>query len=431
MPNKFDKEKIIIGHLFKYYYKNANLSINEIIAGNDEYLQTICNTCSKCTNPERICSKNTLYRLFDGSIVTNECIYVRLANKLKKEIILDRYDIYDKIARFQKILYDNLVDLNATNLEKLESLITIEITKHKNILYVYEILSLYLNIIKDKLYPGYSPEKEDIQTYIYLKDFVEETDKKLILYYLYTGIFNRGNYGINYNETYNECEKFVDDPLFYERKLDCIFYMDQLKAYNYLVKDELPKYKSLNLYQQYCLFRKFQTIQVNNDSFNDAYNSIYKCYEIVQKSNFGLRISFATYLRLGFVTYCLKKYNESSDWLLKAFEVRNNLAKDFVMLFQSLEKINDTKKIKDILNKTNITLSKAPYGKKVYQYYSLKYKKNSLARSDISELEDFICDILKPYFDIYGQIHKDAFNEDLKKYVKITGNYKKYYDFNS
>ena len=184
MPNKFDKEKIIIGHLLKYYYKNANLSINEIIAGNDEYLQTICNTCSKCTNPERICSKATLLRLFKGSIVTNECIYVRLANKLKKEIILDRYDIYDKIARFQKILYDNLVDLNATNLEKLESLITIEITKHKNILYVYEILSLYLNIIKDKLYPGYSPEKEDIQTYIYLKDFVEETDKKLILYYL-------------------------------------------------------------------------------------------------------------------------------------------------------------------------------------------------------------------------------------------------------
>lgn len=431
MPNKFDKEKIIIGHLFKYYYKNANLSINEIIAGNDEYLQTICNTCSKCTNPERICSKNTLYRLFDGSIVTNECIYVRLANKLKKEIILDRYDIYDKIARFQKILYDNLVDLNATNLEKLESLITIEITKHKNILYVYEILSLYLNIIKDKLYPGYSPEKEDIQTYIYLKDFVEETDKKLILYYLYTGLFRNGNYNINLDSIYQESKKYFYDSLMYDIKLDSIYELNLLDGYIYLTSNELPKLDLLSPYNKYLLYYSLSNIQVNLETYNEAYNSIYKCYEIILESDFSKLIYFACYLRLGFVTYCQKNYSIAVNWLLKAFEIRNNLSKDLVMLCKSLEKLEEFNTLKNILKNTDINQMKASYGKKVYQYYFLKHKKEVLTKKDIAELENYICDILKPYFEIYGQIHKDAFNEDLKEYVKITGNYKKYYDFNS
>ena len=101
------------------------------------------------------------------------------------------------------------------------------------------------------------------------------------------------------------------------------------------------------------------------------------------------------------------------------------------MLCQSLEKIGDINKLKEVLKNTDINSSKAPYGKKVYVYYVLKYKTENKTKKDIIELENYICDILKPYFDTYGQIHKDAFNEDLKEYVKITGNYKKYYDFNS
>ena len=296
MTDKFNYEKRMIGHLIKYYYKNSNFTLEDFINGNDEHLKTMCNTCNKCSKPERICSKNTLYRLFDGSIVSNECIYYRLANKLNKQVILDRYDIYNKLKEYGNLLYENLVNLSATNLEKLELLITLDLEKYQNVLYVYEILSLYLNVIKDKLYPGYTPNKEEIEMYNFIKEFIDESNKKIILYYFYTGIFNRGNFGINYNETYNESEKYIDDPLFYERKLDCVYYVDQLSAYDFLNNEEISRHKSLNPYQKYCLYRKYQIVQINSEAFTDAYKSLLKCYEILETSDFGSRIKFATYL---------------------------------------------------------------------------------------------------------------------------------------
>ena len=107
MTEKFNYEKKMIGHLIKYYYKNSNFTLEDFINGNDEHLKTMCNTCNKCSKPERICSKNTLYRLFDGSIVSNECIYYRLANKLNKQVILDRYDIdVNKYLNISELIYD-------------------------------------------------------------------------------------------------------------------------------------------------------------------------------------------------------------------------------------------------------------------------------------------------------------------------------------
>ena len=151
----------------------------------------------------------------------------------------------------------------------------------------------------------------------------------------------------------------------------------------------------------------------------------------MQNNDFSTPIIFNTYLRLGFISYCLKNYDASINWLLKAFNIRKSLTKDLLILCSSLEKLGKIDELKIILNETDIKSNKSNYSKMIYTYYKIKHQKENKSKQEIIELENYICDILKPYFNTYGQIHKNIFNDDLKEYVKITGNYKKYYDFNN
>ena len=386
MSDKFKYEKQMIGYLLKHYYKESNYSLEEFINGNDTYLNTMCNQCNKCNKPDRICSKNTLYRLFDGSIISNECVYYRLANKLNKEVILDRYDIYEKLEDYRELLVNNIVDFSKNNLEKLESLILVDLKKYKNTLLVYELLSLYLNLIKDKLYLGSSPKKEEISIYHFLKDLIHEDDKKIILYYFYTGKFVWAAYGMDYQQNYKETEIYIDEPLFYERKLDCVYYMDQLNSYNYLINEEMPKINKLSSYHQYWLYRKLQIVQVNSEAFSDSYETMLKCYDIMQNNDFSTPIIFNTYLRLGFISYCLKNYDASINWLLKAFNIRKSLTKDLLILCSSLEKLGKIDELKIILNETDIKSNKSNYSKMIYTYYKIKHQKENKSKQEIIEL---------------------------------------------
>ena len=365
MSEKFNYEKKMIGHLIGYYYKQSNYSVNNFLSGQDEFLDSMCKDCQKCNKPERICSKNTLYRLSDGLIVSNECIYHRLAAKLGKKVILDQYDIYERLENYRKLLVENLVDFNKTNLEKLESLIAIDLKKYENVIYMYEVLSLYLNLIKDRLYTNYTPRKNDIKVYLYLIDVSDITIQKIIYIYFYKGKFRRGDYNIDLDLIIQKCNKNLDDPLFYENKLDYVYYTDQLSAYNFLINEEQSKAKNLTSYQKYLLYDAFQIVHVNTESFEEAYKYMMKCYEITKSADFSIIETFHCYLRLGFISYCLKEYQQAVDWLLKAFEIRKNLAKDLVILCQSLEHIGDINKLKEILKNTNTSITKAPYGKKV------------------------------------------------------------------
>lgn len=416
MLDKFEYEKKIIGQLIKYYRKQSTYTVDSFILDN---------------NKNRICSKNTLYRLEEGKTVSDETIYHLLAEKLGKTVIFERYDIYERLEMYRKLLVDNIVDFSKTNLEKLESRIIIDINKYKNALYIDEMLLLYRNLIQDRIYSKNKPLKKDINVLLYLKDKLSQSERKIIIYYFYVGLFNRGNYGIDLNQIIKEGKQYVEDPLFYEIKFDYLFELNMLHAYNHLITHELPKIDTLTAYQKYWLYRMFEIVQVNLEDFHAAYKSMEIAYEIVQSSDLGHVGIWGCYLRLGFDAYCMKKYELAVDWLMKAFEEKRFLGKDLVMLCASLEKLGKINLIKQILQDTDCSIAKSAYAKKVYTYYKLKYQKDIKNKKDIIELENYICDTLKPFFETYGQVHKDTFNEDLKEYVKITGNYKKYFLFNS
>ena len=55
------------------------------------------------------------------------------------------------------------------------------------------------------------------------------------------------------------------------------------------------------------------------------------------------------------------------------------------------------------------------------------YKKQS--KQQIIELEEYICEEIKPLLKNLGSMHKSIFSDEIKKLVSITGDYKKIYLF--
>lgn len=430
MNNRNKYIRKVIGTLIKHYRKKNSFYINDFIYEDDDFYKENCLKCNECKIPHRICSKNTLYRLEDGKVIQKECVYHRLAHKLGKRVILNRMDFYIRLETYRNLLIESLIDFSKLKLIKLEAQITHDLYKYENVLYISEILLLYKSIIQDKLYSA-NTEKKDIQTFLSLKDILVEDDKKLIIYHLYTASFKRGNFGIDFENVITESKLYINDPLFYQIKLDIINNQNHLIALNDLVKNELANIDSLNKYQKFRLYYALEFALTNSCAFEESYKVLIKAKDIVEMSDFGDRALKNCYLRLGFVSYCLEQYENTEKWMMKAFEIDHSISKNFVILCSALEKIKKFDLIKKVINLTDISKNKTPYNKKTYIYYKIKYEKEKLSKRNLELLEDLICNDLKPYLNNYGQIHTKIFENDLIEYIKITGNREKFFEFST
>lgn len=428
MNNKKEYIRKVIGVLIKHYRKQNSFYVNDFIYENDDFYRNNCIICNQCNNAERICSKNTLYRLEEGKVIQNECVYHRLAHKLGKRVILNRMGFYIKLETYRSILIESLIDFSKSKITKLEAQITHDLCTYKDVLYISEILLLYKSIIQDKLYST-KTEKKDIQTFLNIKDALVDEDRKLVIYYLYSGSFKRGDCNIDFEQIMNESKKYIDDPLFYKIKLDFINTQSHMSALKYFIENEIPNLNSLTPYQKYCFYTSLEYPLINSYAFEESYEVLIKCKEIVESSDFGDMILKNCYLRLGFISYCLEHYEETETWMMKAFEINHSIAKNLVILCSALEKMGKIDTIIQILKKTDTSKMKSIYGKKVYIYYKRKYGKAKKTKNDILELEDYICNEIKPFLDTYGSVHKEIFQNDLIQYVKKTKNFEKYYYF--
>lgn len=428
MDERIKHIKKIIGKLIKHYRKQNSFYVNDFIYEEDEYYQNNCLNCNACKNPSRICSKNTLYRLEDGNEIQNECIYYRLAHKLGKKVILNRMDFYLKLEAYRNLLIDSLIDFSKSKIINLEAQVTHDLYTYENTLYIGEILLLYKSIIQDKLYST-KIEKKDIQMFLSIKEYLNEDDKKLLVYYLYTGSFKREEFGIKFKELSLESQKYINDPLFYQVKLDNINKQNHLVALNDFVYNEIPKVESLNQYQKYRLYYALEYALTNSGAFDEAYKILIKAKDIAISTDFGDKTLKNCYLRLGFVSYCIEQYTETEKWMIKAFEMDHSISKNLAILCSALEKTKKYDTLKNVINLTDASKNKTIYGKKIFIYYKLKYEKKKLTKKDILILEDYICNEISPLLSKYGNIHKKIFEEDLIKYVRKTGNFHKYFEF--
>ena len=337
-------------------------------------------------------------------------------------------DFYLRLETYRNLLKECLIDFSKTKIMKLEAQITHDLYNYENVLYISEIFLLYKSIIQDKLYST-KTEKKDIQTFLSLKDVLVDEDRKLIIYYLYNGSFKRGEFGINLEEIISESRKYINDPLFYQVKLDNINNQNNLTALNELVNNELANIESLTQYHKYRLYYALEFALTNSCAFEEAYEILTKAKAIAEMSDFGDKTIKNCYLRLGFVSYCLEKYEYTEKWMMKAFKMNHSISKNFVILCSALEKMKKYDLIKEIISSTDTSKNKTTYNKKAYIYYKTKYEKTKLSKKDFIILEDLICYEIKPLLNIYGEVHKKIFVNDLIEYIKITGNHYKFFEF--
>ena len=426
--------KTILGYLIGYYRKEKNKTSTDILLSEDNYYRDYCNECMKCDDVNQICSRSTLYRIEKGHITDNDCIYERLAHQLGKKIILDNLTIYDRLGLLCKELNHSLVNFSKTRLEKIEANIELELLKYKNVLYVEEVLTLYLDIIKNVLYGKDLDNKKGL-VYLFLRDKVQLEEEKLITFLLYKTTFRILNFYCTISVINEQCSKFYDDPLFYEPRLKSLIFTDLLNfldGYNYLVNNEITRIDTLTKYQRYLLYCEIGSAELNLEAYEKCYQTYKKSIDLLNEFDSTDRMKSASCIYLGRTCFLLKKYSEAIDWFLTAINLSKfkSIGKDFLFLFSSLERLDQINKVKKIVNDIDMSRITSKYGRQIVTYYKMKYVSDLSNIKKIVELEDFIIE-LQPTLDVYGSLHKNVFDDDLKHYVTITGNYKKYHLFNS
>ena len=123
----------------------------------------------------------------------------------------------------------------------------------------------------------------------------------------------------------------------------------------------------------------------------------------------------------------LCQYNECVNYFEKALIYNNQIGLMQALFYNALEKTDQIVYLKNCLNKINISEITDIATKKITLYYRKKYSNDLLTRNQICELEEYICEELKPLVKKGGNDFVQLFKEELLKWVSETTNYKKLY----
>lgn len=357
-----------------------------------------------------------------------ECYYHRLSENLGKAFIIDKQP-YKQCLQYETNLIECLTVFSKSKLCELETLINIDLEKYSNAIYISEKLHFMKDILNFKLYKV-SPKKERMALYLYLMNFLENNDKKLLYFFLYEIRYRLKDFSIDSETITKKCMEYINDPLFYRMKLAHFSQQNNLDAYQALKNEELFHYDSLNSYQKYSLHEFMAFIEFNAQSYDRSYSSVKKCIEILKQSHeFDDSHLNTCYKHMGKISFFSGKYDEVIQWFSLVLDKSESIELNYVLLFHALEKTNQKDEIIKTLDSIHLSNTKTITEKKFLLYYKLKYKNSNLSKLQITELEDFICDEIKPLLVNLGTLYRTIFLEELKEYVRITSNYKKLYLF--
>lgn len=422
-----ENEFRVIGRLISYYRKLYKYHVNDFLVNMKDYYINYCKTCNECNNLETICSKRTLYKIEDGNRIRKDCYYIRLCENLNMDILFEQ-KYYDDIYKIRRLLYENLVDFNAENLMKVLEKIENKRITFKITIYIKEMLALYMSIIQYKLYRKL-PSYEDLSVFVYLKDIVDEYDKKLILYLLYDLLFKISVENYTRETLMDECKDYFNDPLFFRMKLTSHVSDDHISGLLYLMSIDQ---KNLNLYQKYCIQDLSALAYMNIKDYKHSYLCLNECQLIIES---GLKLSNTTlinyYRKKGIVSFANEDYEGAANSFFRVVNEGNSLGANYALLFYSLEKTGQKDRIMEVLNKIDIMNIKNMNIKNILKYYKTKFDSNTLNKSKISYLETIICEDIAPNLYLFGELFSKVFKEDLMKFVKITSNYSKLYIYES
>lgn len=423
----YEKEKRIIGFLISYYRKINEINANEFIYNKKNFFQTNCISCKKCKNSDIVCTFRTLQKVENGIVTKKECVYFRLCENLDLEVDFNR-NIFTKIDNLSDTIYSALIEHSLAQMQKLFASIGSDLKKYHNYIYVNEMLMLFYDILNFSL-NSTVPSNEHIKLYVYLKDKFIGVINKLLLMFLY----ELSNSSIYLNSASDdllvECSQYYDDPLFFSIKLHNIGNMNPLDSYPKLLSLKNCE-DELNIYQKYLLCNNLAFVELNTRAYDKAHETMKICIDLMQnEAYFNSATIKNTYRQMATIAFALKKYQETIYYLQEARKyVSDSLGVQITFLFYSLERTNQVDLLKEILE--NINVAQLSEKEKVFfLYYKMKYAQKNLTKKQMSDLEEYICNDLKPFINIMGRLVKNIFLEDLRFYVSNTKNYKRIYSF--
>lgn len=155
-----------------------------------------------------------------------------------------------------------------------------------------------------------------------------------------------------------------------------------------------------------------------------------KCIDILDESqDFSDYHKISCYKQMGKISFLLEKYEDVIKWYSMILDDNESIGLNYSLLFYSLEKTNQEELIRNILDNLNLSKTKTISEKKILLYYKKKYMYKKQSKQQIIELEEYICEEIKPLLKNLGSMHKSIFSDEIKKLVSITGDYKKIYLF--
>lgn len=423
MTDLFTYERKIIGKILAYYRKQNNQKLQSFLYNKGKFYNENCVTCNLCKNSEMICSPKTLLKIENGEeSIKKECFYHRLCEKFELKFNLN-HTMQFKINNYRSLLIENIVNFSKIKLKQLGANIELELQKNSNIIYYTDILLLYLSVINYKLYRKITLDDKTINLYVYLLDVINEMDKKIILLCLFDMSYRVSLDSLNRDKIIELSMPYLDDPLLYKIKMTHISSMNYIDAYEHF-HDEEMKIDTLANYQIFTLLQYKAFIYFNSGNFEKSYDLLEESLRVSSIDDFSDYDVLSCYKKLAIICFVLKKYREAIKYFELNLKYENSLGTNYVLLFYSLEVENKSDRILEIINNIKVEEIRNDLEKMLLKYYKMKYEKDFNYKENAKWLEEYITKNIVPLFDEIGLLHRRVFIHDLRKLVKITGQYK-------
>ena len=417
----YNNENQVIGLLIGYYRKKLNendpgFSRYNFIKEKSELVRELCKDCNKvCAKRSAICSIKTSICLEKGDPIKNTCYYIDLTFKLNKKYILNR-KILDLITYAEKKMISLIKSYYRDDLIKFRDFLIVSMKSYSNVIYITELLQLYLAITDYMLYFKF-PQQELVNMYELLYPKLSSQTQALIAYLL----IKYYEYSINDKDKVNlyldELTLMKINP--FEIKLKKLHKnLSVIELYDILIKMPLSKYSR---YEQVLIRLYLADIYFLIEEYEKSLVILERIVEDLKNTNIPLvnMILGRTLSKKGTVLFSLQEYDQAINVYKEVFEMGPDLlSQDFMVFIHCLMKSNQKYYVNHYINLNIYQEITSVIVKKIFQYYILKLNSKTLPKSLISFALKNLKPVLPEKTVAYQVMKNDLIEYSSKKNIK-------------
>ncbi|WP_273400682.1 hypothetical protein [Traorella massiliensis] len=398
----YHHEKQAIGFLIGYYRQKNHISRKDL-------LEQAQNTCFSC-------SPKTLVRIEKGIVSKNEIFYCSLCYQLHMTYVLND-KLLSELCHYGKRLLKILPFGSNYHLELLLKTVNEKIDHYDHVIYIYERLLLYKAVLELSLYEKL-PAKEVLDIFYFLNHLLCKEDKELIFFlFMYPAIRKKA-----FKDIYEQWSIYQHKPLFFGYYLESIISSHSLLDAYCLLQD-IQLHHSLTILENILLLSAMALLEEKGNDAVSAYGTMKNCLNYLYHDLYD-SLKAHVFIQSAVLAYDLNLYEECIQYFLSVISLNMIFIKESSLLFfHVLERTHRQDLLKKYLFKTDFSQFEDESTKKIFAYYSMKYKE----KASYVQREQMICNDLKHLSQ--QLLYKDILLEELLDIISVTGHYKCLYRF--